>query len=154
MTMSRWMWIPIVLALGCGKDDAGPPCTKIADHVAEVTQKAYPGHADMMPPDYRKSYAAGCERHKLTAKQRRCMMEAQSMEGFAACLPRAKEEEKKPGAQPGTPAPPAPSSAPPASGTPPAAAPPAAPAPTAPAAPAAAPAAPAPAAPAPAPTPK
>jgi hypothetical protein len=152
--MSRWMWIALVLALGCGKkDDAGPSCVQVADHVNEIATKAYPGHGEMMPAGSRKNYVAGCEARKLTGKQRRCMVEAQSMEALAACLPRDKAEEPKPGAPPppGAPAPapatgaPPPSGAPPAasggpapSGTPPAAsgtpppasAPPAAPAPT------------------------
>jgi hypothetical protein len=172
--MPRWIWIALVpaLAAGCSKkEDPGPPCGQVADHVTEVVAKAYPGHADMMPKGARKQWVASCESRKLTAKQRRCMMDAQTPDALAACI-REKVDEKQPGTTPlpgATPAPsavppaaPAPSAAPPATPTPaPSAAPPATPTPapsaappatpTPPAAPApAAPAAPAPAAPAPA----
>ncbi len=36
-SMPCWMSIAVVLVLGCGKDeDPGPPCEKVADHVAAV----------------------------------------------------------------------------------------------------------------------
>lgn len=133
--MTRWIWIAIVLALGCGKDkkeDPGPTCAAVTDHVYEVSRKAYPGHGDMAMGN-RAADIARCEARKLTGKQRRCMLEAQSMEALALCLPRDKPDERKP----------RPTAAPPAPAAP-------APAPAAPAAPAPAPAAPAPAAPAPA----
>jgi hypothetical protein len=129
--MMRWTWIAVVLALGCkGKEDPGPPCTKVADHVNEVVSKSIPGHGDMMPASSRKAWVASCEARKLTGKQRRCMLSAQSPEALAECMPREKTEDKKPAAPPGTPAPPPMAPAPtpaaaPASGAPPAPTPPA-----------------------------
>jgi hypothetical protein len=148
MTTPRWKWIAIalgsVLAAGCGKKDDGPPCTQVAEHVNEIVSKAYPGHGDMMPASDRKTYVQTCEAHKLTGKQRRCMVEAKSVEALAACLPQdqgGKADEKKPGPA-APPAPAAPSATPPAAPAAPPATPPATPAPAAPA-PAAPPAAPA-----------
>jgi hypothetical protein len=89
----------------------------VADHVAEVTRKAYPGHGEMMPASSRKAYAASCQARKLTGKQRRCMLEAPSMEAIAMCVPRPKADEKSPGAAPRAapaPAPTAPAPAAPA----------------------------------------
>lgn len=107
--MTRWMWIAIVLGLGCERkqDAPGPSCMQIADHMAEIASKAYPGHTEMMPASSRKAYVAQCEARKLTAKQRHCMLAAQSMEALAACMPRDKADEKKPEAPRGVPAPPA-----------------------------------------------
>lgn len=108
--MTRWTWIAMVLALGCSKskEDPGPSCEKVAEHVNEVATKAYPGHSEMMPKGSRKAYVASCEARKLTGKQRRCMLEAQSMEAIAQCLPRPKTDEKKPEAAPRVPTAPAP----------------------------------------------
>ena len=98
--MMRWMWIAIALALalapGCERkpEDPGPSCEAITDHVYEVTRKAYPGHGEMAMGN-RKADVARCEARKLTAKQRRCMLAAQTPEGVAQCLPRQKTDEPK-----------------------------------------------------------
>jgi hypothetical protein len=119
----RWTWIAIGLAIGlapgCERkpDDPGPSCDKVADHVAEVARKAFPGHGDMMPASSRKAYVESCQSRKLSAKQRRCMLEAQSVDAIAECMPKEKGE-KKPEIQRGTPAPPAPAPPPAPSGTP------------------------------------
>ncbi len=133
----RWMWIALVLALGCERkqEPPGPSCEQVADHMNEIARKAYPGHADMMPAGSRKAYVASCESRKLTGKQRRCMLQAQSLDAMAQCMPRDKADAKKPEGRAG---PPVPSAAP---GAAPAPAAPPAPAPAAPA-PAPAPAAP------------
>ena len=126
----RSTWIAVVLAFapGCkGKEDPGPSCKEVTDHVYEVTRKAYPGHGDMMMGNP-KADVARCEARKMSGAQRRCMLQAQSVEALAQCVPREKPEEKKPEARPGTPAPaptaPSPA-APPTSGAPPAPTPPA-----------------------------
>jgi hypothetical protein len=150
--MTRWMWIAIALGLGFGgapgcskKDDPGPPCTKVAEHVNEIVTKAYPGHGEMMPTSSRQEYAASCEARKLTGKQRRCLLEAQSLEALATCLPKGDPGGSKPPAPGAAPPAGAPPAAPPASGAP--AVPPASGAPAAPTPAPGAPAAPAPAAP-------
>jgi hypothetical protein len=115
--MARWLWIALVPALavaGCGKkEDPGPPCAKVADHVTEVVAKAYPGHADMMPAAAHKNWVASCETRKFTGKERRCMMDAQTPDALASCI-RARVNEKKPEGARGVP---------PMPGTPPGAAP-------------------------------
>jgi hypothetical protein len=152
MWISRWMWIAIGIAaggaLGC-KGDSGPPCSKVAEHVAEVVSKQYPGHVEMMSDTVRKQWVTACEARKLTGKQRQCMLDAKTSEGLSACLPKGQPDEKPPAGGVPVPVPPtpAPGATPPAA-TPPAATPPAAPAPPPPAA-----TPPAPAAPAPAPAP-
>ena len=138
-SMMRWIWIAMAMALaGCGSkklEDPGPPCSKVADHVNEIAQQAYPGHTDMMPKNSRKAYIASCEQRKLTAKQRRCMLEAKNMDGLAECQRQGQKLHDDPAGTPaGAPAP-APTTPAPSGTTP-----------TAPT--------PAPAAPAPAPTPK
>jgi hypothetical protein len=117
--MTRWMWIAMVLALGCDKrkEDPGPSCEQVAEHVNEVATKAYPGHSEMLPKSSRKAYVESCKARKLTGKQRRCMLEAPSMEAIAMCVPRPKADEKSPGAAPRAapaPAPTAPAPAAPA----------------------------------------
>jgi hypothetical protein len=136
--MTRWMWIAIAVALasvlGCERKpgDPGPSCAAVTDHVYEVTRKAYPGHGEMAMGN-RKADIARCEARKLTAKQRRCMLEAQTPDTMAQCMPREKPGEKKqqaPAAPPAAPASP-PAASPPAApaASPPATSPPAAPAP-------------------------
>jgi hypothetical protein len=151
MWISRCMWIALGLAAGgaggCGKGDSGPPCTKVAEHVAEVVAKQYPGHVEMMSDSVRKTWVASCQAHKLTGQQRQCMMDAKTSEGLSACLPREKPDEKvvPTGGVPVPVTPPAGATPPPAGATPPSGAtpppvgatPPAAPAPGVPTTPAA-----------------
>jgi hypothetical protein len=135
------MTLALALIAGCGKskgEDPGPSCEAVAAHVTEVAQKRYPGHGDMMPTSSRKAYVASCQSRKLSAKVRRCMLEAQSMDALAACQ-RLEHRSEEPA--PGTTGAPSSPSAP------------ATPSASAPAAPAPAPAAPASPAPAPVPAP-
>jgi hypothetical protein len=126
--MLRSTWISLALAIGlapgCERktEDPGPNCEQIADHVAQVAAKAYPGHGDMMPGGNRKAYVLQCQARKMNGKQRRCMMKAQSIEAMAECMPKEAPAERKPQGAKGMPTPP---TATPPAATPPAATPPA-----------------------------
>jgi hypothetical protein len=98
--MLRWMWIATALAAGAAagcerKQEVGPSCKVITEHVYEITRKAYPGHGEMQMGNP-KADIARCEARKLTLAQRRCMVEAKSVEALASCLPRDKPGEQKP----------------------------------------------------------
>src|SRR6187402_3545957 len=89
----RWTWIAIGLVAGlaaaCERKQAppGPSCQVVTEHVYELTRKAYPGHGEMQMGNL-KTDVARCEARKLTGAQRRCMVEARSVEALASCLPR------------------------------------------------------------------
>jgi hypothetical protein len=80
------------VAAGCGskKEDPGPPCAKVMEHVHEVARKAFPGHGDMAMGNI-KVDVERCEARKLPASVRRCMVSAQTMEELSKCQPREKK---------------------------------------------------------------
>jgi hypothetical protein len=81
--MTRWTFVAVVLALGCGKsEDPGPSCEQVTDHVFEITSKAFPGHGDM---GNRKAYIESCKSRNLSASEKRCMLAAQDTLSLAKC---------------------------------------------------------------------
>jgi hypothetical protein len=99
----RWILLPLLIA-GCSKPDPGPSCTVIADHMLEVTKQELVGHGDEIMGQ-RKSMVEGCEARKWSADQRRCLMAAKDLAGFAAC--RAGNAADAPAEKPRKPRPPA-----------------------------------------------
>ncbi len=87
----RWILLAMVMVataatvVGCGsKSDPGPTCAQITDHMLEVTKQELVGHGDELLGQ-RKTMIEQCEGRKLTADQRRCLVAAKDMAGFAAC---------------------------------------------------------------------
>ncbi|MBS1124209.1 MAG: hypothetical protein H6Q90_6437 [Deltaproteobacteria bacterium] len=82
----RWIRFPLlaVLAIGCSKPDPGPSCTLITDHMLEVTKQEILGHGDELLGQ-RTQLIASCEQRQWSADQRRCLMAAKDLAGFAAC---------------------------------------------------------------------
>jgi hypothetical protein len=75
-----------LVLVGCSnnKDDPGPSCAQVTDHLFEVTKLAYPGHGDMAMGN-RKVEIAACEKRAIPAAERRCIMAAPDMAGVAKC---------------------------------------------------------------------
>jgi hypothetical protein len=110
--MTRWTFVAVVLALGCGlgcgKSDPGPSCEKVTDHVFEITTKAFPGHESGM--GNRKAYIEACESRKMSASERKCLLAAQDTLSLAKCrkIPEgARPSGKPPAPEPVKPADPA-----------------------------------------------
>jgi hypothetical protein len=83
----RYVILAAALAVaGCSskKEDPGPTCAQVTDHLFEVTKIAYPGHGDMAMGD-RKAEIAQCEKRAVSADERRCIMAAADMAGVAKC---------------------------------------------------------------------
>ena len=76
-----------VLLVACQKQDAGPPCDKVVDHMLDVMKEQLPGHEGMGMTGERKAMVEQCEQRKYTAQERTCLLAAKNLDGFAACRP-------------------------------------------------------------------
>jgi hypothetical protein len=82
--MRTFILAAVIAAAGCSTKDDGPTCAQVTDHLFEVTKIAYPGHGDMAMGN-RKSEIESCEKRKIPADVRRCIMAAPDMTGVAKC---------------------------------------------------------------------
>jgi hypothetical protein len=80
--MRTFILAAVIAAAGCGKKDDGPTCAQVTDHLFAVTKIAYPGHGDM---GNRKTEIDACEKRKISADERRCIVAAPDMAGVAKC---------------------------------------------------------------------
>jgi hypothetical protein len=82
------------LLVAC-KEDPGPSCEKISDHMLEVTKQAMPGHDPSYLGD-RKAMIAQCEKRNLTREVRNCLMKATTLPELGACQTKDKKPEPEP----------------------------------------------------------
>lgn len=96
-----------VLLVACKKDDPGPSCQQVTDHMLEV-MKQLPGHegVNMSPGADRNAMIQQCTQRNYTKQERECLLNAKNLDGFAACRPPKVPPALRPMAAP--PAPPAP----------------------------------------------
>jgi|SRR5882724_6343755 len=75
----------VLCLVACNKDDPGPSCTQVVDHVLEVTKQVLPGHETVGMTGDRKASIAQCEARKLPAAARKCLVAAKTLDGFGDC---------------------------------------------------------------------
>lgn len=69
------------------KEDPGPPCDKVVDHMLVVMKQGLTGHGDLEMAN-KQQMVDQCESRKLSAAERTCMLAAKDLAGLAACRPR------------------------------------------------------------------
>jgi hypothetical protein len=74
-----------VLLVACKKDDPGPTCEQVTDHMLDVTKQQLPGHEGMTGLGDRKAMITQCTQRSMTKEQRECLMAAKSLDGFGGC---------------------------------------------------------------------
>jgi hypothetical protein len=99
-TMSRAVLLAVLL-VAC-KEDKGPPCPQIVDHMLEITKQQMPGHDPDSLGDKR-SMIAECEKRKMAPSMRKCLMAAKTLAALSECRSKAKPVPTAPPA--GAPAP-------------------------------------------------
>lgn len=82
--MTRLVLIAALLVACSKKQDAGPPCDKVVDHMLELTKQMLPGHGDQ-PLGDRKAMIDQCVQRKMPAKMRACLLASKSFEDLAKC---------------------------------------------------------------------
>jgi hypothetical protein len=101
----RWLLVVGIVLAGCSKkQDAGPSCAEITDHVHAVFHKEHPGHANAMN---RANDIQQCAQRKLSAEERRCVLAAQTLEAIGKCRETSVQEQDRAPATGTPPAPPA-----------------------------------------------
>ena len=75
----------LLVLVACNKDNPGPSCTQVVDHVLEVTKQALPGHESLGALGDRKASIDQCEARKLPKQTRECLLAAKSLDGFGEC---------------------------------------------------------------------
>ena len=89
--MTRLVLLAALLVACSKKQDAGPPCDKVVDHMLELTKQMLPGHGDQ-PMGDRKAMIDQCVQRKMPASLRSCLLAAKSFEDLAKC----RSNERKP----------------------------------------------------------
>jgi hypothetical protein len=79
----------VALVAACKKQDRGPACQQIVDHMLEVTKQQLPGHGDQ-PLGDRKQMIDECEKRELAPAVRTCLVAAKSLAELAECRAGAK----------------------------------------------------------------
>jgi len=83
----RALLLVAILATGCSKSskpDPGPSCDQVVDHMLVVMKQGLTGHDDLALGN-KKQMVEQCESRKLSAKERRCLLEAKDLAGLASC---------------------------------------------------------------------
>ncbi len=96
-----------LLLVACKKDDPGPPCDKVVDHMLEVTKQVLSGHEGMMGLGDRKAMVQQCTQRNYTKQERQCLMQAKDLDGFADCRKTKVPAQLHPPPAPPAPPPPA-----------------------------------------------
>jgi len=74
--------------VGCSKKSAdGPACGAVVDNMMAVTKQQMTGHGELEVQN-RTVMVEQCEKRKLTAAQRTCLVAAKDLPAIAACTPR------------------------------------------------------------------
>jgi hypothetical protein len=78
-------WIVVAALAACGgKDDPGPSCDQLTDHLLSIMTGTVPGHAGMaMAP--RQLMIQRCDEKHYAPQIRTCMMAATTMAAAGAC---------------------------------------------------------------------
>jgi hypothetical protein len=81
----RFLLALVVFVVACHKDDPGPSCAQVVDHVLEVTKQVLPNHETVGMTGDRKASIGQCEARKLPAQARACLFAAKTLDGFGEC---------------------------------------------------------------------
>jgi hypothetical protein len=75
----------LLLTASCQKrEDPGPPCDKVVDHLLEITKQALLGH-EAMTTDLRKQMVQQCVDRKYSKQVRECLLAAKDTAELATC---------------------------------------------------------------------
>jgi hypothetical protein len=91
--MRRFILLAALL-VAC-KEDKGPPCAAVVDHMLDVTKQAMPGHDPAALGD-RNAMIAQCEKRNMPPTMRKCLIAAKSLADFAECQEKAKPAPTRP----------------------------------------------------------
>jgi hypothetical protein len=91
--MSRW--IALVLVVAACKDNPGPSCGQIADHMI-VVMKQLPGHEDQQLAD-RNQMIAQCEKRDYPRTVRKCLVAAKTLDDLSICQRAEPPPRREPG---------------------------------------------------------
>jgi hypothetical protein len=81
----RGFVIAVLVVAGCqSKDDPGPPCATVVDHLNEVMKQSMPAHAGMELGNHA-AMLHQCENRKMSPTERRCLLATKTTTDIAAC---------------------------------------------------------------------
>jgi len=82
--MHRLAILALFAFAACSKNDPGPTCDQVVDHMLEITKQVMLGH-DSMDATIRKQALAQCQQRKLSKQARECIMAAKDSTSLVAC---------------------------------------------------------------------
>lgn len=87
-TSARFRSSALVVLLLCAacskKDDPGPPCDRVVDHMLDVTKQTLLGH-ESMTADLKRQMIAQCQQRNYSKDVRECLLAAKDPAELAAC---------------------------------------------------------------------
>jgi len=101
--MVRYVLLAALLFACSKKDDPGPTCDQVMDHVLTVSKQVLVGHEGMNGAGDRKAMIDQCIQRNMSRELRECLMAAKSLDGLGACYKRAPQPLRPPVAAPPAP---------------------------------------------------
>jgi len=83
--MHRLAILAVFALVACSKNDPGPTCDQVVDHVLEVTKETMVGHDGTMGKAIRSQMIAECEQRHFSKEERQCEMAAKDSATLVAC---------------------------------------------------------------------
>src|SRR5437763_1382258 len=75
----------VVVLFACSKkEEPGPPCDRVIDHMLDVTKQTLLGH-EAMTADLKRQMIAQCEQRNYSKQIRECLLAAKDSAELATC---------------------------------------------------------------------
>ena len=79
------MLLVLLIAACSKKAEKVPTCAEVTDNMLKIVQSQYPGHGDMGAMGNRDSAIKQCESRNMPANEKRCIVNAKTVEDLGAC---------------------------------------------------------------------
>lgn len=79
--------LALLVCAACSKKAAEkvPTCAEVTDNMLKVVQGQYPGHSDMGAMGNREQAIQQCESRDMSADEKRCIVNAKTMDDLGKC---------------------------------------------------------------------
>ena len=94
MTAMRALLLATLLVACSKKEDPGPTCEQVVDHVLTVSKQVLVGHEGMNGAGDRKAMLDQCAQHNMSKELRECLMAGKDLDGLGACYKHAPQPPK------------------------------------------------------------
>lgn len=102
-------WLLVAVLFACSKkEDPGPTCDQVVDHVLTVSKQLLVGHEGLGGATDRKAMLDQCAKRNMSKELRECLVAAKDLDGLGNCYKHAPQPPRPRTPVPVAPPPPAP----------------------------------------------